>query len=243
MHKSKKNYPPEFKDYDNLKNGIGKWGDEDLLKLSGNCSNLLDELYKYCKKNNAFRSKNLLGNIKYVKLSFVYIREINMNFGFIHHQILRNVQAFKMTIIEDNILASNKRKFRNLFKNYDGFNLSRISICAYYWKTSELLKFMADEQENVFLLNTNLKKISITPVLRLVGRVKIPLIFYKYYDIHFVEKKNKKEGCWSHLKIVFIRKTSNAEWDKDNYRLQQANDSAHYRDLSKKIHYRTRCII
>lgn len=197
---------------------LNEWYDSVILnrkKVIEDASILLPKLYYYCMANNKFTDKNLLDKIKSIKLDFVYILKQNVNFGFIHYQILRNVEKFSISFIEDYNRKANHRIFKSMFKNYDKFNLTSLTFELYYFGINDCLEFMV-EQSNVFLFNNQLRKIKIIARsgynVYNVNNVIIPDIFERYYHIkckHIIVKKPAPSSRETHETHVILRRNFN----------------------------------
>jgi hypothetical protein len=191
---------------------INKWYAEVVgnnKRILVDATEFLENLYNYCQVNNAFRDENLLKNVKNIKLEYVYFEKENTNFGFIHYQILRRVKKFHMSVMEDYNELANRSKFKNMFKNYDAFNLRQLKFELGYWGINKMMEYMK-EQPNVFFLNPKLEKITIVDKWgRPSDNIIVPKEFNEYYDAEIKHLKIKRDSFGDDscgVKVILRRK-------------------------------------
>lgn len=190
-------------------NDINEWYQTQIVgrdKIKINSSNFIEDLYKFCQKNNAFCDPNLLDSIESVSIDYLYFGKVNVNFGFVHHQILKHVKYFRTKFIEDNGDIYNRQKFRNMFKNYKHFNLREIKLKTFYWQLDDILKCIVDEQPEVFLHNNNLQLVEISCLYH----DDVPTIPPELYQFYKVEIKSMRrtiaQGEKSYYKKVVLKR-------------------------------------
>ncbi len=183
---------------------INEWYEKEICGTNTiviDANMFLQNLYSYCQINDAFRDENLLKNVKNIKLNNIYFAKLNINFGFIHHQILRHVEKFHMIVMEDFDKLKNRSKFKNMFKNYDKFNLHKLTFELYYWNINNMMEYMI-EQPNVFIINPKLKKIVIiNKWYDNKHNITIPTEFEEYYDV-VIKIINKEKKLFDNDKYV-----------------------------------------